>query len=326
MNERRRLVIVNPASGSGKTRKKWPALKQQLIERAANLASDDDGAEIATLEFYETTGPNDATVAVRTFIAGGGRSIIVCGGDGTLNEVVDGCVVDGAVSAPDIDIAVVHQGTGGDVARGLDIPKERNAALDVAFGSAVQRCDLGYATYSTPDGEASRAFISCVNVGMGADVVQRATGRVKKLGDTASFAVAAVSHLVTNKPRAVQVTRTTGSGETRTDSLEIVDIMIANNRYVGGGMLVAPQAVIDDGLLDLVMINTAGTFKLIRTFPQIYSGKHIHDPLVRCETVTEVEVTTPAAPQGVVLDGELVGSTPVRISVIPNALDLHVAC
>src|SRR5690606_23471248 len=95
-------------------------------------------------------------------------------------------------------------------------------------------------------------------------------------------------------------------------TLDIVDVDVCNNRFMGGGMLVAPDAEFDDGRFDVVVISAAGRARLIRTFPKIYSGRHVDDPLVRVEKTAELSVTAPdgAQQQGVVLDGELVGTTP----------------
>src|SRR5690606_15876474 len=103
---------------------------------------------------------------------------------------------------------------------------------------------------------------------------------------------------------------------------KIVDIVVCNNRYMGGGMLVAPDARIDDGELDLVIISSARRLRLMRTFPKIYSGGHVHDPIVRVERTCGVELRAGegGSEQGVALDGELVGTTPARFEVLAGAL------
>jgi diacylglycerol kinase family enzyme len=116
------------------------------------------------------------------------------------------------------------------------------------------------------------------------------------------------------------------SAEGIDSELDIVDVSVCNNRYMGGGMLVAPDAQLDDGLLDVVIIGGAGRVRLIRTFPKIYSGRHVDDPLVRVERTARLEVDVPegAQPQGVVLDGELVGRTPATWHVLPDAIGVRV--
>ncbi len=318
-----RAVIVNPASASGRTAGRWRRI-------VAALGTGDDAIEV-----FLTNGPGDAIGLVRRILEEGTRSLVVLGGDGTLGEVVAGCIrADGSgMVRDDVDISVIHQGTGGDMARGLEIPKDEDGAIQVALTGTPRRIDVGVVAFQPmdgieshvdpqPDGTLVRGFVANSNVGMGAEVVRKVEGPFKKLGNNGSFAVATVSCLTRNRPRSVRVT----SAEGIDAALDIVDITVCNNRYMGGGMLVAPDAKVDDGELDVVIIGAAGRLKLIRTFPKIYKGTHVHDPLVRVERTTEVRVDVPdgAAPQGVVLDGDLVGQTPATWRVIPSALSVRV--
>ncbi len=318
-----RAVIVNPASASGRTADRWRRI-------VAALEAGDEPVEV-----FVTTCPGDAISLVRRVVEDGVRSLIVLGGDGTVGEVVGGCIkADGSgMVRDDIDISIIHQGTGGDLARGLGIPKEEREAIQVALTGVPRRIDAGVVTFqgmdgvdpcveAQPDGSYVRGFIANSNVGMGSEVVQKVTGRLKKLGSNGAFAVATVSCLTRNRPRRVHLTSREGIDST----LDIVDVSVCNNRYMGGGMLAAPDAELDDGQLDVIVIGAASRLKLIRTFPRIYSGKHVLDPLVRVERTTKLHVGVPdgARPEGVVLDGELVGQTPATWRVIPGALSVRV--
>lgn len=308
-----RAVIVNPASCSGRTAARW---------RRIVAALGRDGEQFDVLL---TTCPGDAIQLTRRAIADGVRGLVVLGGDGTLGEVVAGSLrQDGSAPlADDIELSIIHQGTGGDLARGLDIPKDEAGAVDTALTGTRRRIDVGAARYTTAGGGSSaRGFVSTANVGMAAEVVERVTGRLKRLGSNGAFAVATVGCLARNKPRPVRL-RTAEGLDT---SLGIVDVDICNNRYMGGGMLVAPDARLDDGTFDVVIIGSAGRIKLIRTFPKIYSGGHVDDPLVRVERTRELVVDVPpgSSEQGVVLDGELVGSTPATFTVLPRAISVRV--
>lgn len=306
------LVVVNPASSSGRTAARWPGIEQQLRSLGVPVA-----AEL-------TEGVGDAIRIARDFVRAGGRDIVVLGGDGTIGEVVAGCVDESGhhMLADDITLAVVHQGTGGDFAHGLGIPKENlAAALEIAANGVQRVVDVAVATFVGPEGQLQvRGFASCANVGMGAEVVRKVTGRLKRVGDTAAFAIATVGCLLRNRPRHVTLTLDGVAHE-----LDIVDIVMANNRFMGGGMLVAPDAQLDDGLLDVVVISAAGRLKLIRTFPKIYKGTHVDEPIVRVTRTREVRVDAAGAGQGVVLDGEPVGHTPARFHVLPGALRVRVA-
>ena len=318
-----RAVIVNPASASGRTAGRWPRIVGAL----------EAGGE--HVEVLLTRGPGDAVGLVRRMLDEGVRSIVVLGGDGTVGEVVAGCVrPDGSgMVCGDVDLSIIHQGTGGDMARGLGIPKDEQDAVAVALSGTPIPVDVGVATFQPLDGVDShasvqgdgslvRGFASTSNVGMAAEVVQLVTGRLKRLGNNGSFAVATVNCLARNRPRPVVLS--TGDGVEH--RLDIVDIDVCNNRFMGGGMLVAPDASLDDGELDVIIIGAAGRAKLIRTFPKIYSGRHVNDPLVRVERTAHLHVSTPdgADRQGVVLDGELVGQTPVAYRVLASGLRIRV--
>lgn len=317
-----RAIIVNPASASGRTASRWRRI-------VASLESNGEAFEVLL-----TTAPGDAMSLARRAVAEGIVGLVVLGGDGTLGEVVAGCLKpDGSGPLADgIDLSVIHQGTGGDLARGLEIPKDEDSAIAVALGSTRRRIDVGVARFSShpdveaiadvDDGELVRGFVSTACVGMAAEVVERVTGRLKKLGNNGAFAAATVTCLARNRPRPVQLSTREGLDAT----IDVVDVDICNNRYFGGGMLVAPDARIDDGVFDVVVIRAAGRMKLIRAFPKIYSGRHLHDPLVRVERTNELHVGIPAgaSAEGLVLDGELVGQTPASFQVLPGAICVRV--
>jgi YegS/Rv2252/BmrU family lipid kinase len=319
-----RAAIINPASASGRTATRWRSIVARL-EAAGE-----------PVEVQLTRGPGDAISIVRRLLEDGCSDLVVLGGDGTIGEVVAGCVrPDGSgVARSGIVLSVIHQGTGGDLARGMGIPKDEDGAIAVALGSKTRSIDLGFASFTQdpdvevvgdrqPDGRMARGFVTTSNVGLGAEVVQKVTGPLKRLGNNGSFAVATVGSLARNRPRPVRITTDEGLDVT----LDVVDVDVCNNAWMGGGMHVAPDSELDDGLFDVVMIGAAGRLRLIRTFPKIYSGAHVRDPLVRVERTAGLEVSVPegAHEQGVVLDGELVGRTPVRYAVLPRAIAVRVA-
>ena len=318
-----RAVIINPASASGRTASRWRRIVEQL----------EAGGE--AFEVLLTTGPGDAIELARRAVREGMTSLVVLGGDGTVGEVVGGCIeADGSgMVRDDVELSIIHQGTGGDLARGLGIPKDEAAAIEVALRGVPRTIDAGVVRFqrmdgldpcvpAQPDGSYVRGFVANSNVGMGSEVVQKVTGRLKRLGNNGAFAVATVGCLARNRARRVLLRFSEGIEA----ELEIVDVSICNNRYMGGGMLAAPDAKLDDGLLDVIMIGAASRTKLLRTFPKIYKGTHVHDALVRVERTAELHVDVPAGarPEGVVLDGEPVGQTPATWRVLPRAISVRV--
>lgn len=320
-----RAAIINPASASGRTASRWRSIVSRIEAHGVHI------------EVQLTRGPGDGIGLTRRLLQDGFHDFIILGGDGTIGEVVAGCVrPDG--SAPlrnDITISVIHQGTGGDLARSLGIPKEEDRAIDVALTGDPLRIDVGIAKFA-PSQELQvqtaadsdnngdllvRGFITTSNIGMAAEVVEQASGRLKKLGNNFSFGLATMRCIGRNRSRSVSIAP---DGAPSID-LDVVNIDVCNSRFMGGGMLVAPAASPNDGLLDVVIISAAARTKLLRAFPKIYQGTHVEHPLVRVEKVKTLSVDTPVGSpaQGVVLDGELIGTTPVTYSVLPSAISVR---
>jgi YegS/Rv2252/BmrU family lipid kinase len=307
----RRLVIVNPTAGSGRTKRRWQGIVDQL-------------RDAIDVELHLTQSALDATDAARDWVADGGREIVVLGGDGTVHEVATGCVIDAAgnVAAADVTLSVIHQGTGGDLCRTLGIPRNAREAVAVATTGTAQLIDLGIVTATAADGSSqTRAFHTCVNVGVGADVVARTTGPLKRLGDSAGFAVASVASLARNRRRSVSLSIDGDPPVT----MGVTEVMACNGRYVGGGMLAAPNSDPTDGQLDVMIVGRATRRQLLGTFPKIYRGTHVEHPLVRIDRVR----TLCADPVGddvepVSVDGELLGTVPARISVLAGAIRVRV--
>jgi diacylglycerol kinase (ATP) len=265
----------------------------------------------------------DAARLARDWVLRGGRELVVLGGDGTVGEVVGGCVADTGdrMLAEGIVLSVVHQGTGGDLVRGIGVPRAAGEAVAVAASGSPRHVDVGVASYTDLAGaQAVRGWVSCCNVGMGADVVARTSGNYRRLGATAGFAASTVATLLRNRPRQVRI----GLGGAPPLELGVTDVIAANNRYMGGGMLVAPSASIDDGELDVVVVAGASRTRLLRAFPRIYRGTHVDHPLVRVHRTRELSIEPHGAPEGVVLDGELVGHTPARFWLLPRSIAFRV--
>lgn len=292
----------------------------------------------ARYEVLLTRGPGDAISLVRSAVGDGAREIVVLGGDGTVGEVAAGCVrPDGhGMLARDLCVSVIHQGTGGDFARGLGIARNDASAIDVAMHGMLGAVDVGLARFtqldaseavvSDPDPEdptrRMRGFLNCANVGLAAEVVEQVSGRLKQLGSNGAFAAATIRGLARNRRRTVTI-RTDEGLDVTTD---VVDVIACNGRYMGGGMQVAPDAQLDDGAFDLVTIGAAGRLRLLRTFPKIYRGTHVADPLVRIGRTRGLSISSSPADtaEGVVLDGELVGRTPARFEIIPAGLQVRI--
>jgi diacylglycerol kinase (ATP) len=237
------------------------------------------------------------------------------GGDGSVYEVANGLA--GLEHAP--PVAVIPRGTGWDFARTFGIPREIEAAAAVALGGKERVVDLGAVTFTAWSGEESRAvFANVASAGMSGAVAQRANETTKSLGGKVSYLWATFA--VFARWTATDV-RLTVDAEVREG--RYFDVVVANGRYLGGGMKMCPDAEPDDGLFDVLAIGDVTKRDLVLTMPKIYRGTHLPHPkaeLLRGSVVT-VESAEPIPIQ---LDGEQPGTTPARFEVLRRALRVRV--
>ena len=251
----------------------------------------------------------------REAAAGGAKLLVVVGGDGTLNEVANG--IDGIAEPP--VVALIPRGTGGDFVRTFGIDDDVAAAARTALFGDTKPIDLGRVSYRTWDGhEGSALFANVASAGMSGAIAQRANDTSKALGAKASYLWATFA--VFAGWSAVE-THLTVDDEQR--SGRMFDVVVANGRFFGGGMKMCPDALPDDGLLDVVTIGDVTKRDLVLTMPKIYRGTHLPHPKAEALRGRIVTVET-AEPIPVELDGEQPGTTPARFEVLPGALRLRV--
>ena len=308
------LVIVNPKSASGATREKWSATASDLRAHfgpfsVAFTKSQGDGIEIA----------ERAAKAGRKFI-------IACGGDGTINEVANGILRSGE----DVELGVLPSGTGGDFRRTLGMPPANREAAAALRDGGTRRIDIGKATFHDHEGrEVSRYFLNVSSVGLAADVIKRVKSAkvfdwlpVESVRARANFAVSTLREILDLDPPVVRVRFDRGEEH----SLKTIALCIANARYFGGGMMIAPNAKINDGLLDVVNIGDLSTAKVLANAYSLYRGTHLDMDEVQSTLAKRIEITAADPSQEILLetDGELPGKLPAVYEVIPNALRVRV--
>lgn len=298
---RKTYFLVNPASQNGATGRRWP----ELAHRAAQLG--------LTGEALFSERPNHLIELARDAVARGATRIVAVGGDGTLNEAVNG------VAGSNVDLATIPLGTGMDFVRTFGIPTKFEDAVRVAAGSSVRTIDAGRVRYRTWAGEeAERWFANMGSVGMSGAVAQRANGMSKALGGRATFFYALVRVFLEWQNSEVTVTLDDAERRGR-----MHDVIVANGRYAGGGMKLAPCAEPDDGAFDVVLIGDVSKFDFATQAPGIYRGRHVKHPKVEVLRSRQVNVTA-AEQLPIELDGEQVGTTPVTFELVPGALRLLV--
>jgi diacylglycerol kinase (ATP) len=246
-------------------------------------------------------------------VAGGARLVVAVGGDGTLNEVVNG------VAGCDVDLATIPLGTGMDFVRTHGIPTSFDDAVRVALTGAPRTIDAGRVRYRTWGGEdAERWFANVGSVGMSGAVAQRVNGMSKVLGGKATFFYALTRVFLEWENTDVTV---------KLDDCErrgrMHDVVVANGVWHGGGMMLAPGAEPDDGLFDVVLIGDVGKVDFLTTAPKIYRGKHVAHPKVDVVRSARVEVDA-AERLPIEVEGEQVGTTPAVFEIVPGALRVRV--
>ena len=299
-----RVFLVNPAAANGSTGRRWP----ELARRAAAL-----GLQGETLVSER---PGHLAELAAEAAAAGATAIVVVGGDGTVHEVVDGLARAGASDR--VELGLIPFGTGRDFARSLRIPRRLDDALEVVRGGRVRTVDIGRATYASDNGEAVAHFANFAGAGISGAIADRANRTTKAFGGRLSFIWATLAVFTRWQPTEMTVEI---DGERR--QVLLLEALAMNGDYTAGGMWVAPEASLEDGTFDVVLIGDFSKAEFTTTFPKIYRGTHVSHAKVEILRARELRVDAPS-PLPIVLDGEQPGTTPVRFEVVPGALRVRV--
>lgn len=300
-------VIVNPRSQNGRTGRRWPELAARLRSR------------VGEFDVAFTERPRQAGELAAAALRRGVRLIVSVGGDGTHNEVVQGFFaegVDGAAST----LAVVPTGTGGDLRRTLDLPEDSLEAIDLV-GLHPRLVDAGHLRYVTHAGEvAEDFFINIASFGISGLVDKLVNQSSKALGGKASFLLGTARAALRYKNQAIRLQLDGGEPLLRT----VNNVVVANACYFGGGMKVAPEADMGDGLFDVVIIGDLGTLELARGLGKVYRGEHIGSRGIEHFRATTVhaEPADPGAEILIDMDGEQPGRLPATFTLRRAALNL----
>ncbi len=301
------LVIANPASGGGRTGKRWA--QTVAVLRAAGLDFD----------YALTSRALEATEFARQAVKEGRSLVVAAGGDGTINEVANGFFEAGEPIPSAARFGVLPMGTGGDFRRTFGLPLDLAAAGRILAAGRYRRIDAGRVIYrANAGGEGVRHFVNIADAGVGGDVVDRVNRGRKLLGGELTFKLATLRTFVgwRNKRMRVEV-----DGQFR--DLVAQQVVAANCRFYGGGMKIAPMAEPDDGLLDVVLVGDLGFGEFLRGLSDIREGRHFAKPNPKLEHLRarRLAVTSPEMVR-VELDGEQPGMLPATFEVMPGVLDL----
>lgn len=303
-------VIVNPNSAKGETGRRWREIEEKL-DRA-----------IGRLDVEMTTGREAATDLTRKALKEGFERVIAVGGDGTLNEVVNGFFERDRSINSEATLSVLMSGTGGDFKRTLGLSSDIDEAIKALAQGSVCEIDVGRLTFIGHDGrERTRYFDNIASFGMGGEVDKRVNemSAPNILGGSASFLLASLRTLISYDNKSVRIVVDDSFDET----LKIRLVVVANGQFGGGGMWLAPRARLDDGLFDIVIMGDIGRARALLNMSKIYKGRHIGMKGVTSFRGRKL-VATSSEEVLLDMDGEAPGRLPATFEVLPGAIKLKI--
>ena len=306
------LVVVNPMASVGKSGKDWPVIRQKLVD--AGIDFDDILTEY----------PRHAIEIVRNAIVEKGyRKFISVGGDGTNNEVINGIFTQDVVPTNDITMATIPIGTGNDWRRTFNIPLEYDDVIEIIKIGNVFVHDIGKLTYYNDGDPKTRYFLNAAGTGLD-EMVCSSTNLMKQQGKggTIRYLISVVKCLFKYKITHVQVTV---DDEMVFDD-HILSLSVGNCRYNGGGMMMMPKAVPDDGLLDVTVIRKVSIFKFAANVKNIYDGSFIHK-IKEVQTFRGKKIRIVSIPPHSLMvetEGENLNNSPFDFEILPKAINMIV--
>ena len=299
------FVIINPNAGNGKGRKDWKLISSGMQEH-----------ELIWSEYF-TDRKGHAISLSQEAIAAGYRKILCVGGDGTLNEIVNGTFNQQICPTKNITLGLIPVGTGNDWGRMFGIPLNYDGAIQIIKAEKTMLHDIGKINYYNGSEKKERHFINIAGLGFESVVVKRTNiqkdkGKSGKAIYFYNLLMSLISYKNTKAEIIIDGTKTEAS---------IFSLNVGNGRYCGGGMRQTPFAVPDDGILDVTIIKGMGKIEIILNLKILYNGKILDHPkvdgykcknvIVRSDSVLFVEA-----------DGESLGHTPAEFSIIPSSINI----
>jgi YegS/Rv2252/BmrU family lipid kinase len=305
-----RFVVVNPRAAGGEVEARWRELHARLF------------AVLGAFDFRMTDAPGAATRLTREALRAGYDVVLSLGGDGTHNEVVNGFFDEqGAALRPEAAMGILPFGTGGDFRKTLGLSGDLEEAARRVLEGAPKPCDVGRLSFVGHDGKpAQRFFLNIASFGISGLVDQKVNASSKALGGPVSFLLGTVRALSEYEPQRIHMVV-----DDRLDvQLDIRNVAVANGRYFGGGMKVAPYAQIDDGLFDVTIMLELPWVDTLISGVRLYEGRHFEEGRARHLQAHKVYAEPMVAGAQVLLDvdGEAPGRLPASFEVLPGAVRL----
>ncbi len=298
------VFIVNPRAGNGLAGEKWPFIRDRALQR------------LTSFQAFFTSGPGNATHLTRQHLQQGAGTIICVGGDGTFNEVVNGFMDEAGSLRNEARVALLPAGTCCDFSRTVHIPADLDDFFDLVIAERGLFIDLGRLHFQDYcHRPCIRYFHNIISFGIGGDVVRLAKGSCKLLGPGGLFLRSALFSLFRQGKKRIRLRVDEGDEK----EMDVWNIAVANGNYHGGGMCMAPEAVVDDGLFHITVIGNLSPIQAFLHFPKLYDGRLRGIKQVSSLTGRQVEASSPQ-PVLLDVDGELPGYLPVHADIVPRAL------
>jgi len=298
-------VIVNPVAGGHSTRREWPRIRKHLIDKGLSFDS------------VYTEGVGHAIELAKAAANTDYRYIIAVGGDGTVNEVVNGIL--SSTGSHNTILGIVSAGSTCSFARSIGIPLDPIISCSLLTRQNRLSIDVGIVEYESEGQHLHRFFVNEAGVGFSAAVVYAWKRLPNRLGSNITHTLRTIEGLKSlftyrNKKMKLRVGN-------NIQTIYGCTVVVANGQYFADGMQVAPHAILDDGLLDIVIVGDVGKFELLKIWPTLYSGSHIIHHKIREEKIKTATIESDEQLL-VEADGELLGEGPVSFSVLPSALSI----
>jgi YegS/Rv2252/BmrU family lipid kinase len=263
-----------------------------------------------------TEAPRHAVQLASEAVKQGYETVVSVGGDGTINEVVNGIYESGNME--DVSLGIISTGTGSDYIRTIGIPRHYQEACQRLLDSRKTLVDIGEVECRNNGQMEKRLFVNFAGLGFDAEVVQATTERFKALGGFPAYLLGLLITFLCYRNREITL-----KVDGEVVSKKVCTTVMSNGKYGGGSMFVAPDADLTDGYFDVLTIDDISKPDLLWSLPRIYKGTHLTHPKVTVQRGREIEIES-AQRLLVQADGELLGETPARFRVIPSALNVLV--
>lgn len=307
-------IIVNPMSAGGKTEHRWKTIKEMMTHY------------LKEFKYIFTEKPKQATGITRELVESGFDTIIGIGGDGTLNEIANGFFKDqnDRMINEEASMGIVPSGTGSDFIRYLKIPRDFKKSIKLIQNSGIKKIDLGRITYAGADEHDSAAkdtmyFLNVADFGLGAEVVKEISSVPATKRGKFCYYKGLLSAIKNYKAKKMTI---------RLDDSDMISNRYllgaaANGGIFGGGMIIAPEARIDDGYFDVVLIEDMKKLELIIASRRLYTGTIKKNSKVMIKRAKKVEILSDE-PVNIEYDGEVGGRTPVKLEILEKCLNFRI--